>query len=123
MAALDKGMAIPELAPTASTPWTPRAYLLRGLINLFVGIALFLLVGGIVVSVQHQPTIESRVREAMWAKNAGANEDQVKAIMNDTERRDGPPPALALIGLIPIGIGLAFLITYRLETKAVQNLK
>jgi hypothetical protein len=38
-------------------------------------------------------------------------------ILND-RRQDGLSPAIALIGLIPMGVGLAYLITWRSERRA-----
>jgi hypothetical protein len=35
-------------------------------------------------------------------------------ILNDSQER-GPPPEFSLIGLIPMGVGLAYLLTYRKE--------
>jgi hypothetical protein len=81
LAALERGIAASELV-AASAPWTPRVYLLRGLMWLFAGLGLTVFLLGLSVS-------------------------------------DGPPKGAALLGLIPIGVGLAYLITYRAERGAV----
>jgi hypothetical protein len=54
------------------------------------------------------------VQKATWAKNSGATEDQVRLILND-KQAGSLPPGFSLIGLVPIGVGLAYIITYRKE--------
>ena len=81
MAAIEKGL---ELAP--EDPLTPHAYLLRGLIWLFVGVgiaAFFLAMS-----------------------------------MSD---KDPELPPMATLGLIPAGVGLAYLILYHKEGKRAQQ--
>lgn len=86
----------PAAPAQARAPWTPRLYLLRGLIWLFSGIALTVFL--LAVSVTQRPlSLEDRVRE-VW---------------HDTSPHGGPPLGLALIGLVPIGVGAAYLIFYR----------
>ena len=49
MAALEKGAQLP-MDPVESAPWTPRIYLLRGLIWLFSGIAVVIFLGGLAMT-------------------------------------------------------------------------
>lgn len=113
LAALDKGAALPVLAePVASPrPFEPRTYLLRGLVWLFVGTAIVISLGALAMG---GSSAYNRVSQANFAKANGATDEQVRMIMND-RHSDGPGPGIALIGLIPMGVGLAYLITYRSE--------
>jgi hypothetical protein len=122
MAAIEKGADLPaEMAPA---PWSPRIYLLRGLVWLFTGIALSVFLFGISISVgAHQETIEDRLWRAQNLRHNGATEDEIKQLINSKEpvRKDFPE-GFALIGLIPIGVGLAYIIYYRGEDKRPQEL-
>jgi hypothetical protein len=79
MAAIERGMDIPPLPESWLGPARQRKprYLLTGMIWLFLGIALFVFLRGIV----------------------------------------RPEPAVAYVGLIPGGIGLAFLLYYFIEGR------
>jgi len=113
LAALEKGIAASELA-VSTPPWTPRVYLLRGLMWLFAGFGLTVLLLGLSLSLQSEEPAASRAAQADYARQRGATPDEVREILNDRSR-SGPPMGLALLGLIPMGVGLAYLITYRAE--------
>ncbi len=117
MAALEKGAVLPSLNDVASTPaaWTPRTLQLRGLIWLFVGMGLTAFLFAMSLSVHSPDPAWARVNSASRAKENGATEEQIRAIMNDPGR--GMPLGVALIGLIPMGVGLAYLITYRTAVR------
>lgn len=119
MAALERGAALP--APSDPTlqpaPFHPRTLLLRGLLWLFSGIAITMALAGLAMAGQHQEPAWVRVNEASHAKSNGATEAQILQIMND-RHSDGPNPAIALIGLIPIGVGLAYLTTWQSQRRA-----
>src|SRR5713226_6522497 len=118
MAAIEKGAELPaEQIPPA--PWSPRIYLLRGLIWLFTGLGLSASILGIALSVgNRQETYEDRLWRANNLRHQGATEEEVKQFLNskDAERKDFPE-GFALIGLIPMGVGLAYIIYYRGEDK------
>jgi hypothetical protein len=119
LAALDKGMPLPVLPPIeARAPWTPRIYLLRGLIWLFSGLALTPFLAAVSLTSQQPRSIEDRVREASWLKQAGATDEQVRDVWHDNSPRVGMPIGVALIGLVPMGVGAAYLIFYRAERQA-----
>ena len=125
MAAIEKGAELPaEPAERGPAPWSPRIYLLRGLVWLFTGIGLAVFLFGISLSVgSHQETIEDRLLRAQNLRHEGAPEDEVKQLINSKEpvRKDFPE-GFALIGLIPMGVGLAYIIYYRGEDKRPKEL-
>jgi len=118
MAALEKGIALPPLTESTnqSAPFTPRTLLLRGLLWLFTGIALTISLAGMAMLGQHREPAWERVNEANHARAMGATQAEILQIMNDTHS-DGPNAGIALIGLIPIGVGLAYLLTWRSERR------
>jgi hypothetical protein len=125
MAALEKGAELPaEPVEKAPAPWSPRIYLLRGLVWLFTGIGLAVFLFGMSVTVgSRQETIEDRLWRAQNLRRNGATEDEIKQLLNSKEpvRKDFPE-GFALIGLIPIGVGLAYIIYYRGEDKRPREL-
>jgi hypothetical protein len=113
LAAIEKGAPLPALTDIElRAPWTPRVYLLRGMMWLFSGIGLTLFLAGLAASTS-TGSVEERVMAAQRLKERGATDEQVRAVQNDTIL----PPGFALIGLVPIGVGLAYLLSYRLENK------
>src|SRR5580658_7261803 len=119
MAALEKGAELPaEPAERPPTPWSPRVYLLRGLIWLFTGLGLSTFLLGLSLSIGGRPeTIEDRLWRAQRLRGSGAPEEEIKQYLNESKgsvHRD-MPEGIALIGLIPMGVGLAYLIYYRGE--------
>jgi hypothetical protein len=122
MAAIEKGADLPaEMAPA---PWSPRIYLLRGLVWLFTGIGLSVFLIGMSLSIgAHQTVLEDRLWQAQNLRRNGATEDEIKQLINSKEpvRKDFPE-GFALIGLIPIGVGLAYIIYYRGEDKRPREL-
>jgi hypothetical protein len=117
MAALEKGVALPDLTDIEAGP---RVYLLRGMIWLLSGLALsvFLLV---LSATTHFPkSAEERFREANQIARWGGTQEQIQQAQNDTGPRERLPYAVSLIGLIPIGVGVAYLIFHRVETSRTR---
>jgi len=120
LAALEKGA---EIRPTTREPlpWSPRIYLLRGLIWSFTGGALVIgLLGLSWASYRpHQESAQSLAFEARSvSQSLGIPMEQAREIVAKDEaaragQYDGPGPAVALLGLIPLAVGLAYLIFYR----------
>ena len=119
LAAIEKGAALPVLEEpaTGSRPFNPRTLLLRGLVWLFIGIGIVVSLGAVTLFSMGEKSAYERVSQANFARANGATDEQVRMIMND-RRGDGPGPGIALIGLIPMGVGLAYLITWRSERRA-----
>ena len=123
MTAIEKGAELPlERAEQPAARWSPRIYLLRGLIWLFMGIGLSVFLFGIALSVNaRQATLEDRLWHAQDLRFRGATEDEIKQYLNSKEPvRKEFPVGFALIGLIPMGVGLAYIIYYRGEAKQPQ---
>jgi hypothetical protein len=122
MTALEKGAELPaDPVERPRVPWSPRVYLLRGLVWLFTGIGLVTFLFGLSLSINNRPAnIEDRFWQAQRLRNNGMPEEQVKAFLDSKEpaKRDNFPEGFCLIGLIPIGVGLAYIIYYRGEQAA-----
>ncbi|HTP90038.1 MAG TPA: hypothetical protein VMJ34_23995 [Bryobacteraceae bacterium] len=118
MAAIEKGVAVPGLGEgagqNASLP--PRTLLLRGLVWMFSGIAAVVALAGISALDTYQDPAWVRVDHANAARAAGASNAEIQQIMND-RHSGGPNPGIALLGFVPIGVGAAYLITWRAAKK------
>jgi hypothetical protein len=122
LAALEKGADLPPLEPEPETaPWTPRIYLLRGMIWLFAGIAMTVAIFAVSATQNRVRPIEDRIWRAADLRRTGATEDEIKMVLNSTETPGGIPVGLALLGLIPAGVGLAYLVFYRTEGKKLLS--
>ncbi len=125
MTAIEKGAELPAEPPPA--PWSPRVYLLRGLIWLFTGAGLSVFLLGLSFSiVPHQMSLEDRLWRAQNLRHEGATEEEIKQYLSQSQnqsRSKGDFPAgIALIGLIPMGVGLAYLIYYRGESQRAPEI-
>jgi len=119
MGALEKGVAV---LPAGVPPAGPRVYLLRGLVWSFVGAALTIALLGVGITAQTHPRRLPAEVLAHQAKSVavdlGIPMDQAREMVNKDEAArvassEGFPLALALFGLIPLGVGVAYLIFYR----------
>ena len=115
MAALEKGTPLPELIEEQMMPWSGRIYLLRGMMWLFSGIAIVVFLSAIASYSRQTPSMESRVYRAQNLKTFGATDEQIREA--EEEPFHPLPGGVALLGLVPIGIGLAYLIYYKVEGK------
>ncbi len=122
MTALEKGAELPADPPEKPpVPWSPRVYLLRGLIWLFTGLGLSVFLLGLSLTiVSHPQNFEDRLWHAQNLRRNGATEEEVKQFLNQSENQNAPrnefPAGVSMIGLIPMGVGLAYLIYYRGES-------
>lgn len=111
MAALEKGLPIPRQQSPA--PWSPRVYLLRGLMWSFAGLAICISLWGIAVSTQGPPSVDTVLwRAKSLAQNTGVSIEEAKKMIEKDSSRQGMPQGVALLGLIPLGVGLAYLVFY-----------
>ena len=114
MAALEKGVAVRMSREPA--PWSPRVYSLRGLIWSFSGAALLVCPLGLAISSHRPESVESMAYRAQaLSRNLGAPLDQDRQMVDKEEpdRTQRAPLSVALLGLIPLGVGLAYLMFYR----------
>ncbi|HUK18790.1 MAG TPA: DUF6249 domain-containing protein [Bryobacteraceae bacterium] len=113
LAALEKGTPIP-MAP-APAPWSPRVYLLRGLLWAFSGAALFVCLLGLAWSSQRPESAEViawNARNVSQSLNIPIDQARQMVEKDEAAHRPGPPTSIALLGLIPFGVGLAYLVFY-----------
>jgi Domain of unknown function (DUF6249) len=130
MTAIEKGAELPAEPPEKPpVPWSPRVYLLRGLIWLFTGAGLSAFLLGLSLTiVSHPERLEDRLWRAQNLRHNGATEEEIKQYLSQSqsqsqkEPRNEFPAGVALIGLIPMGVGLAYLIYYRGESHRPSDI-
>jgi hypothetical protein len=118
LAALEKGVSLP---PRQTEPWTPRVYLLRGMIWLFVGLTSFVALSAIAITSRRQMPLETRLREVNTARLNGATPAEVEILLQSPREEVGMPIGVAFLGLIPVGVGLAYLIFYKVESRKLVS--
>ena len=118
LAAIEKGAPLPALTDVVqSAPWTPRAYLLRGLTWLLAGVGLTLFLLCVSITTRHPRSASDRAFAAQRMKDFGGTEEQIRQVQNDGSPQEGLALGFSMLGLMPIGVGLAYLIVYRVEVK------
>ena len=115
MAALEKGTPLPELIEEQMAPWSGRIYLLRGMMWLFSGVAIVVFLSVMAAYSRQNPGMESRLYRAQELRRLGATDDEIREAEKEPFRP--LPEGVAFLGLVPIGIGLAYLIYYKVEGK------
>lgn len=122
MAALEKGVPLPDLTSLEAGMSGPRTYLLRGLIWLSCGVTLTIFLVGVWLTSDKVPSLDEQIRQA---RELGYSQEEIRDLSNTlraqfvvNQQQPGFPFGLTLVGLVPAGIGIAYLIFYRVETKA-----
>jgi amino acid transporter len=113
MSALEKGTAIP-LGPEPA-PWSPRVYLLRGLIWSFSGAAVIVCLLGLSWSSQRPQSAEIvalRAREISQSLQIPIDQARQIAEKDQATERTGMSPGVAMLGVVPLAVGLAYLVFY-----------
>ena len=113
MAALEKGVPVP--VARALAPWSPRVYLLRGLIWSSTGLAILICLLGLAVTSNRPESAESRIwRAKSLSQSLGISMDQAQQIVDKDQatEQQGMPLSVALFGLIPLGVGIAYLVFF-----------
>lgn len=118
LAAMEKGVVPPV---PQSPPWTHRTYLLHGMIWLFAGLAAFAALTAIAVTSRRQLPLETRLAAVNDARRGGATPEEIQSLLNSPRQGEGLPIGLGFLGFIPIGVGLAYLIFYRVESKKLLS--
>jgi hypothetical protein len=118
MTALEKGAAPPVLSDLEKHNGAGlRVYLLRGMIWLSTGITLTVFLAAAVVTSHRPMDLEQQLWRTQRLKELGATEEQIRQELARQPSRRGPPVGLALIGMVPAGVGLAYLVFYRSEKQ------
>ena len=113
MAAMEKGLAAPAYEP--QRPWTPRVYLLRGLVWSFVGVAVIVgLLGLSAASRRPQTGSEMAWNAKTLSDSTGMSREEARQIVEKdaATRVIGMPSSVSLLGSIPLAVGLAYLVFY-----------
>lgn len=107
-------------AAQALAPWSPRVYLLRGLIWTLGGAALTIALVGAAMTARTQHHVSAELR-ATWARQVSEKLqipiDQARQIVDkdDAERAandSAVPLAFAAFGIVPMAVGVAYLVFY-----------
>ena len=113
MAALEKGVPVP--VARALAPWSPRVYLLRGLIWSSSGLAIMICLLGLAVT-SHRPASAESLAYRTWtiSKQFDITRDEARQIAekDQSTEQQGMPFSVALFGLIPLGVGIAYLVFF-----------
>lgn len=113
LAALEKGADLPK--PEAPAPWSPRVYLLRGLIWTFGGVALIVCLLGLAVSSEGSEAADTMAwRAKSVSETLDIPMDQARRIVekDSIAHARGVPVTIAFLGMIPLAVGLAYLVYY-----------
>jgi hypothetical protein len=113
MSALEKGTSIP-LGPEPA-PWSPRVYLLRGLIWSFSGAGLIVCLLGLAWASQRPQSatiVAMRAREISQALQIPIDQARQIAEKDQATEKQGMPPGIAVLGVVPLAVGLAYLLFY-----------
>jgi hypothetical protein len=116
MAAIEKGVPLPALDALETSMGGSRAYLLKGLVWLACGVTLMLFLS-VWTSTGQPPSVETKVREAQQLRELGYTDQQILGLTAAQNARPIFPIGLSLIGLVPAGIGVAYLVFHRLESR------
>ena len=120
MAALEKGVAIPLSAPERAA--NPRAYLLRGLMWTLSSAGLIVCLLGFALSDQNRS--ESAANMAYRARDLSRSLDisllDAQQIVEKDRTRNSMPFSVGLIGLVPLGVGIAYLVFYKEEESRAR---
>jgi hypothetical protein len=120
LAAIEKGIPVP-LAETRPSK-LPRIYLLRGLQWLFVGLSISLVLLSMSATNRRPMSMMNKLSNAQYLKARGASDEQVGEYMKSAgDETEGMPYAAASIGLVPMSVGLAYLVFYRKETERTEE--
>lgn len=128
MAALEKGVPLPDLRVLeAGMGGGARTYLLHGLIWLFCGLTLTVFLVGVWLTSNTAPSLDVQIRQA---RELGYTENQIREMTGMlrgqilvNQRGPGFPFGLCLVGLVPAGVGVAYLLFYRAETRLASKEK
>ena len=121
MAALEKGVPLPDLSRLENGMNGSRAYLLRGMIWLACGLTLTVFLVGVWMTSGTRPSVDEQIRQA---RELGYTQEEIREMANDWRRvallsasTPGFPLGLTFVGIVPAGIGIAYLVFYGVESR------
>jgi hypothetical protein len=121
MAALEKGVPLPEVSRIEAGMDSARTYLLRGLIWFACGLTLTVFLVGVWMTSGNRPSLDEQIRQA---RDLGYTQEEIREMASDLRRRalvrasePGFPLGLTFVGIVPAGIGIAYLVFYRAESR------
>lgn len=120
MAAMEKGVALPVFPPEEFPSDPARRYLLSGMIWLFSGAALatFLFTLSATMPQHSVVTMQERQAKIEELRKLGAPDFELRRVIYDEGRRDPQIPiGIGTVGLVPMGVGIAYLIFFFVERK------
>ena len=125
MAALEKGVPLPDLSRLESGMHGVRSYLLRGLIWLACGLTLTVFLIGVWLTSGSGMSLDEQIQKA---RELGYTQEEIDqsskgwrqvALVRAT--RPGFPVGLTFVGIIPAGIGIAYLVFYGVESRSASR--
>jgi hypothetical protein len=125
MAALEKGVPLPEVSRIETGMESTRTYLLRGLIWLTCGLTLTVFLVGVWLTSGSRPSLDEQIRQA---RDLGYTQEEIREMAVDWRRQalfrasdPGFPLGLTFVGIVPAGIGLAYLVFYGIESRRARQ--
>jgi hypothetical protein len=119
LAGIEKGVALPQLSGHEVSMGASRVYLLRGLIWLVCGVTMTLLLVSLWLTTGEHQTVYEHARQEERLKELGYSREEIRGLLTPIGMRRGPgfPLGLSVAGLVPAGVGIAYLVFYRIETR------
>lgn len=126
LAAIEKGLPV-DAAQGNGAALHHRRYLLSGLIWTTVGISLgvvvfvFAMVAGSDRGPQHE--LEMTLMRERHLKEIGATEEQLQDLrgkLRDEKRNQVGPGMIAVVGLVPFAVGVAYLVFFAMEERRIR---
>ncbi|MCC6536407.1 MAG: hypothetical protein IT162_02585 [Bryobacterales bacterium] len=129
LVAIEKGVDIKPIMLNAMPAFSHRLYLLRGLMWLCGGAGLMvalMFVAPLMADHDHEPqwNLEQKLHRERHLTSLGATPAQIEAMEKeiDRNRRSRPDPRDArMIGLVPMFVGVAYLIFFGVEEFRVRR--
>jgi hypothetical protein len=106
-------LALPAFEP--ERPWSPRVYLLRGLIWSFCGAALFVCLLGLAAASRRPESASSMAWQAKTLTDTlGISREEAKQLVEKdaASHPHGMSDEVAFLGVMPLAVGLAYLVFY-----------
>jgi hypothetical protein len=121
MAALEKGVPLADLGRLGNQIDSSRIYLLRGMIWLACGLTLTMFLVGVWLTTSQGLSLDEQIAQA---RELGYTQEEIDEMSKEWRERalfraarPGFPYGLTFVGIIPAGIGIAYLVFYGVESR------